>query len=202
MVNPTIQSIQTMAVFVGEECTCIPMLKDLREGYYVTMPAKLKQHDREKGYAVVNISLENAKRIFGMYKLPSFIFIHFSDNNETESEYWEIENVHAPYDKRNNLYVKKENTCEWKDESGKMGCYSVIGNEFQYSVSVSMLDNIRAMLKDRLLQIVASEERNGRNVSANDLLDFSISRVGMAAYLRRKAINYNIINNINQYGSK
>ena len=69
-------------------------------------------------------------------------------------------------------------------------------------MSASMLESIREMLKDRLLQIVASEERNGRNVSANDLLDFSIFRVGMAAYLRRMAINYNIINNINQYGSK
>lgn len=201
MVNSTIQSILTMAVFVGGEYTCIPLLKDLREGYYVTIPAKLKSYDKENGYAVVNISLESAKRILGMYKLPSFIFTHLSDNKETESEYWEMANVHAPYDKRNNLYVKKEDTCEWEDESGKRDCYSVIGNKFHYSVSASMFESIREMLKDRLSQIVASEERNGRNVSANDLLNFSIFRVGMAAYLRRKTINNNIINNISQHGS-
>ena len=202
MVDSTIQSILTMAVFVGGEYTCIPLLKDLREGFYVAIPAKLKSYDKENGYAVVNISLESAKRILGMYKLPSFIFTHLSDNNETESEYWEIENIHAPYNKRDNLYVKKEDTCEWKDESGTRGYYAVIGNLFEYSIKASLFEAVRTMLSDRLLQIVASEERYGKKVSANSLLYFSIFRVGMAAYLRRMAINYNIINNINQYGSK
>lgn len=191
-----------MVIFVGDKGTCIPLLKDLQEGYYVTIPAELKQQlDKEKANAVINISLDNAKRILGMYKQPSFIFTHLSDNNETESEYWEIENVHAPYDKRKNLYVKKEDTCGWKDESGIRGCYAVIGNLFECSVKASMFEAVRAMLYDRLSQIVASEERNGRNVSANDLLDFSIFRVGMAAHLRRKTINNNIINNISQHGS-
>lgn len=202
MVNTIFQAIKAMVIFIGDMGTCISSLKNLQEGYYVTIPAEPKQHDRENGYAVANISLENTKRVHEIYKLPSFISTHLSDNNEKESEYREIKNIHTPYNKRDNLYVKKEDTCEWKDESETRAFYAVIGNLFEYSIKASLFETIRKMLYDRLSQIVASEERSERNVSANDLLEFSISRVGIAAYLRKMTINYNIINKINQYGSK
>lgn len=195
-----IQEIKTMAVFTGDESTCKSLLKGLQEGYYVTIPAWLKAHDIGTAYAVINISFEKAKIVFGKCKLPSFVFTHLIGNKEMSSEYWETADCCVPYNKRNNPYVKKEETDGWKDESGTKDSYTVIGSKFQYSVSASMLEAVRAMLYDRLVQIEVSEGKHGRNVDADYLLDYSIYRVGMTAYLRRKAINNNIINNINQYG--
>lgn len=196
-----VQEIKTMVVFAGEEGTCKSLLKGLQEGYYVTIPAWLKSHDIGTAYAVINISFERAKIVFGKCKLPSFVFTHLIEDNSICSELWETVDCCVLYDKGSNPYVKKEETSEWKFESGTEGRYTVIGSKFQYSVSASMFEAVRAMLYDRLVQIEVSEKKHGRNVDADYLLDYSIYRVGMTAYLRRKAINNNIINKINQHGS-
>lgn len=190
-----------MAVFAGDEGTCKSLLEGLQEGYYVVIPARLMAHDTRTAYAVINISFEYAKRVFGKCKLPFFVFTHLIGNKEMSNEYWGTVDCCVPYNKRNNPYVKKEETCEWIDESGTKDRYTVIGNMFHYSVSATVFENVRTMIYDRLTQIVASGRKRGRNINAYYLLDSSINRIGIDAYLRRKAINNNIIKKINQHGN-
>lgn len=198
-------AIKTIAVFTGEnpnsqqatsafnKKTNHSLLKDLKEGNYVIVPAIGKFGNAEHPYAVLNISIDTAAILCGKYEQTSFVFSTLQDNGTIHSEYWEKANTELPYNKDTNNYVKKDETDTWEDKSDASDYYTVIGNKFKYSIPFSIFENVNRQISRNLKDIVEYEMRKGYPITESQLLDFSMNKVGMAAYLRRKAINKDVV---------
>ena len=165
------------------------LLKDIKDGGYAYVPAEGRFGNVERPYAVFNMSIDAAKYYCGKYQQTSFIITMLSNDNKVHSEYWEKANTDMPYSKHNNDYVKKDECDEWVDMSDATDYFTVIGGKFKYSIPFSIFESTSRLFTDNIKRMIVSESRKNKVVlTENDILDFSINRVGMSAYLRRKAI--------------
>ena len=92
---------------------------------YAYVPAKGMLDEQKELFVVLNISIDDAKKLCGQYKRSSFVCSEFLDNGTLRSEFWEKEDVGIPYHKKDNGYVKKEERndgemIEFADASGNL----------------------------------------------------------------------------------
>lgn len=92
--------------------------------------------ERKELFAVLNISIDDAKKLFGQYKRSSFVFSEFLDHDTIRSVFWEKENTDIPYHKKDNGYVNKEERYDGEMvEFAYAPCNLVVsGNNFLYRI--------------------------------------------------------------------
>lgn len=173
------------------------LLKDIKNGGYTYVPAMGKfGGNTEKPYAIFNMSVDTAKIISGQYQQTSFVFTELLEDSSIHSEYWEKLDINAPYDKKNNDCVKKDECNEWIDMANADDNFTIVGNKFKYSIPFPIFENVNRILSNNIQRILDEEKNRGnKTINTKDVLDFSINRVGMSPYLWRKAITRGFYNN-------
>ena len=166
-----------------------PLLKDIKDGGYAYVPAKGRFGNLEKPYAVFNMSIDAAKYYCGKYQQTSFVVTSLLDAGGVHSEYWEKSDEMMPYNKQTNDYIKKDECDEWIDMADVTDNFTVIGDKFKYSKPFSIFESVNELFCGNIQEMINDElARGGKVLNENAILDFAINRIGMPAYLRRKAI--------------
>ena len=105
------------------------------------------------------------------------------------SEYHEKFDKSLPFNKKTNNYVKKDECDTWEDVSNADDDFTIIGEKFKYSIPFPMLNTVNETICENLRRAVAVEkERGNKTINENNLLDFTINRVGQSPYLWRKTL--------------
>ncbi len=162
------------------------------------MPAKGMLDEQKELFVVLNISIDSAKKLCGQYKRSSFVFSEFFDNGTLRSELWEKEDVGIPYHKKDNGYVKKEESNDGKmigftDASGNL---VVSGKQFQYRIPFGVIERANSLFSANIKHLieVAKRKWNG-NEYEDSIMDHVIYHVGMSPYLWRKAVTRGFYDN-------
>ena len=166
------------------------LLKDIKNNRYAYVPAIGKFGDNpENPYAVFNMSVDTAKILCGRYQQTSFVFTQLLDDGSIHSEYWEKKDKIAPYDKRNNDYVKKDECDEWIDMAAADDNFTIVGNKFKYQIPFSIFESVNNLFANNMKHMIDVERRRCSQILTEDkIMDFTINRVGMSPYLWRKGL--------------
>lgn len=171
---------------------------DIKSGGYTYMSAKGMLDEQKELFVVLNISIDDAKKLSGRYKRTSFVFSEFLDNGTMRSEFWEKEDVGIPYHKKDYGYVKKE-----KRNEGKMIEFTdapdnlvVSGKQFQYRIPFGVIERANRLFSANIKHLieVAKRKWNG-NEDEDSIMDHIIYHVEMSPYLWRKAVTRGFYDN-------
>ena len=125
----------------------------------------------------------------GKYQQTSFVYSELKDDSSIHSEYHEKFDKSLPFNKKTNNYVKKDECDTWEDVSNADDDFTIIGEKFKYSIPFPMLNTVNETICENLRRAVAVEkERGNKTINENNLLDFTINRVGQSPYLWRKTL--------------
>lgn len=165
------------------------LLQAIKMGGYKYVPAIGQFYGNpEHPYAIFNMSLDTAKILCGRYQQTSFVWSELTDG-EIHSEYWEKQDVSAPYNQHENDYIMKDDCETWMDQSDAEDGFTIIGKKFKYSIPFSIFESLNYTFGKNLQNIVEQERRRGnRTITESKILDFAINRVGQSPMLYRKAI--------------
>ena len=174
------------------------LLGDIKSWMYAYVPAKGMLDEQKELFVVLNISIGEAKKLCGQYKRSSFVFSEFLDNGTIRSELWEKEDADIPYNKKDNGYVKKEESNDGKmigftEASGNL---VVSGKQFQYRIPFGVIERANSLFSANIKHLieVANRKWNG-NEDVDSIMDHVISHVGMSPYLWRKAVTRGFYDN-------
>lgn len=191
--------IKTMAVFTAENPDSVSIPQDdtfltVLKKNFITFRVRGHFGNIENPYMVLNISAESASRYCGRFQQTSFVYHNFNDDGSLYGEYWEKRNVNAPYDKKDNPYIKKDESKEWLSHEDAEDSYTIIGSNFRYEIPFSVLNETDDAINENLGRIVESLKKKGCIASKNTLLEFSIHRVGPTPFIYRQWIYKGLIN--------
>ena len=165
------------------------LLSDIKNGGYAYLPALGRFGNTERLYAVFNMSVNSAMILCGKYQQTSFVYSELKDDSSIHSEYHEKFDKSLPFNKKTNNYVKKDECDTWEDVSNADDDFTIIGEKFKYSIPFPMLNTVNETICENLRRAVAVEkERGNKTINENNLLDFTINRVGQSPYLWRKTL--------------
>ena len=174
------------------------LLGDIKSWMYAYVPAKGMLDEQKELFVVLNISIGEAKKLCGQYKRSSFVFSEFLDNGTIRSELWEKEDADIPYNKKDNGYVKKEESNDGKmigftEASGNL---VVSGKQFQYRIPFGVIERANSLFSANIKHLieVANRKWNG-NEDVDSIMDHVIYHVGMSPYLWRKAVTRGFYDN-------
>ena len=177
---------------------CRSLIDDIRCWGYAYVPAKGMLDEQKELFVVLNISIGEAKKLCGQYKRSSFVFSEFLDNGTIRSELWEKEDADIPYNKKDNGYVKKEESNDGKmigftEASGNL---VVSGKQFQYRIPFGVIERANSLFSANIKHLieVANRKWNG-NEDVDSIMDHVIYHVGMSPYLWRKAVTRGFYDN-------
>lgn len=146
---------------------------------------------QEKLYAVLNMSVDTAKTLCGLYQRTAFVFSKMKDDGSVLSEFWEKEDIEIPSHKRSNGYVMKEkgNGEEMPVITDASDNMVVTGKHFQYKIPFGEIERTNRLFSDNVKHMieVAKRKWNGKENEAG-ILDHIISHVGMSPFLYREAV--------------
>lgn len=163
------------------------LLKDIKNNRYAFVPAIGRFGDNsENPYAVFNMSVETAKFLCGRYQQTSFVFTQLLADGSIHSEYWEKKITDAPYDKKNNDYVKKDESNEWIDMTNADDNFTIVGNKFKYQIPFSIFESVNSLFTNNMRYMIEVERKRGDSlINEEKILDFTINHVGNSPYLWR-----------------
>ena len=142
----------------------------------------------EHPYAVFNMSVDTAKILCGRYQQTSFVFSKLKDGI-IHSEYYEKKYPELKYNKRTNNYIKKDECDTWDDMSDANDKFTVIGKKFKYSIPFEMFNTVNEGICENLNRLESFQRKYGNDsITTEEVLDFTINRVGYTPYLWRKAV--------------
>jgi hypothetical protein len=170
------------------------LLSTLKQGGYACVPAVGQfGNNKERPYAVFNMSLGTAKNFNGRYQQKSFIYSQLNDDGSIHSEYWEKEDTEKPYNKHHNDYIMKDQCDEW-DMSDAEDMFTVVGKNFKYSIPFSIFADTYEAISNNASALVEQERRrsNGTTINEDRLIDMTINQVGYSPCLWRKALTRGI----------
>jgi hypothetical protein len=165
----------------------------LRGACYECIPA-VDEHDQSgHSYLVVNISRNNAKRLFGKRGLPSFVFVEFNNDGSTHCEYLEKQNTDERYHYKENDFIVIEDSCQLETPSETGGMFKFVGEHFRFSAPLSVLIPIDDAIYSNICRLLRKleKEMNGENVET--ILEFAINRVGFTPAMYRQAITRSLL---------
>lgn len=164
------------------------LLSKIKSSGYAYVPAQGKFGNVENPYAIFNMSRETAKMLSGEFQQTSFVYSELLDNGTLHSEYWEKMDVSAPYNKKDNDYVKKDESDRWIDMSDADDFFTIIGNKFKYTIPFSIFENVNRVISNNIKKMIIKENKRGKNsLTENNVLNFMMKGVGISPYLWRKA---------------
>lgn len=195
-------NIKSLVVFTAEnpDSTELPrsenkklnksLLNTIKSGGYKYVPAIGQFYGNpEHPYVVFNMSLDTAKHLCGHFQQTSFVWSELMDDGNIHSEYWEKQDVSAPYNPRENDYVVKDECNDWLDQYDAEDGFTAVGKKFKYSIPFSIFKSLNENFGKNLKRIVESERLRGNTtITENKILNFSINRKGQSPMLYRKAI--------------
>ncbi len=169
------------------------LLSDLKQGGYAYVPAIGQFGNAERPYAVFNMSRNTAKVLSGRYQQTSFVYSQLNDDGSVHSEYWEKECKDEPYNRHHNDYILKDKSDEWEDMTDAEDYFTVVGNNFKYSIPFSIFVNTNEAISNNA-SILVEQASLKRGVVDNEdrLIEWTIEGVGMSPYLWRKALTRGI----------
>ena len=171
------------------------LLSTLKQGGYACVPAVGQfGNNKERPYAVFNMSLGTAKFLNGKYQQTSFIYTQLNDDGSIHSEYWAKEYENEPYNKHHNDYIMKDQCDEWEDLADAENDFTVVGKNFKYSIPFSIFADTNEAISNNASALVEQERRrsNGTTINEDWLIDRTINGVGFSPYLWRKALTRGI----------
>lgn len=154
------------------------LIKALKEGRYLVVPAKGKFGNTENSFAVINISLEATKVYCGKFQQTSFVFTELNGDTIV-NYYYEKEDTEKPYSKVYNPYVLRDTAEGYTDMSDAEDYFTVIGDRFKFSIPFPSLSECATTIEKNYLNEDNKKYFNGK--SLNDCIDFTINRVGVAS---------------------
>ena len=163
------------------------LLKDLKGGNYVIVPAIGRFGNDEHPYAVINMSKDTAKYLCGKYQQTSFIYSEFADDGKVMSEYWEKKDSEQPYNSNMNPYVLKDTCEEWEDLNGAEDNFTIIGRKFKYSIPFSIFNEIDDTISENISRMISFKAKHGVPMTRSGIL-YMLEGVGYAPANYRKAI--------------
>lgn len=165
------------------------LLSDIKNGGYAYVPALGRIGNTEHLYAVFNMSVNSAMILCGKYQQTSFVYSELKDDGSIHSEYFEKLDTTLPFDNETNHYAKKDECDTWDDMSDADDYFTVIGNKFNYSIPLPIINTVNETICDNLGRAVAIQKECGsKTINESELLDFTINRVGQSPFLWRKAL--------------
>ena len=167
------------------------LLGDIQSWRYAYVPANGMLDKQEKLYAVLNMSVDTAKTLCGLYQRTAFVFSKMKDDGSVLSEFWEKEDIEIPSHKRSNGYVMKEkgNGEEMPVITDASDNMVVTGKHFQYKIPFGEIERTNRLFSDNVKHMieVAKRKWNGKE-NEDSILNHTINGVGMSPYLWRKAM--------------
>ena len=167
------------------------LLGEIQSWRYVYVPANGMLDRQEKLYAVLNISVDMAKTLCGIYQRTAFVFSKMMDDGSMLSEFWEKKDIGIPYHKRSNGYVMKEkgNGEDMPVISDASDNLVVTGKHFQYKNLFGEIERANSLFSDNVKHMieVARRKWNGTE-NEESIMNHTINGVGMSPYLWRQAV--------------
>lgn len=199
--NRGLNAIRNIAVFTAENPDSQEMprqfnkninktLKNaLKDAQYTIIPCRgVFYGNKERPFAVVNISKETASFYCGQFQQTSFVYSEFN-NGKVYSEYWEKSDDHAPYDKKNNPYVCKDTCDTWIDQTNADDGYTIVGNKFKYSIPFSIFNEVNERIIKNIRKLLIKENKDITPRNIINEIKFGYERCGYPAYRRRQVCN-------------
>lgn len=164
------------------------LLKDIKNNRYAYGPTIGKFGDNpENPYAVFNMSIDTAKVLCGRYQQTSFVFTQLLNDGSIHSEYWEKKDTIAPYDKKNNDYIKKDECNEWIDMTDADDNFTIVGEKFKYQIPFSIFEEVNTLFTNNMKHMIEVEKTRGNNtINEEKILDHIIKNVGMSPHIWRE----------------
>ena len=162
-------------------------LSIIKSGGYACVPAMEKRGNFDSPYAIFNMSLDVAKKMFGKYQQTSFVYSVLNEDGMIHSEYYSKQDPTLPYNKQANDYIKNDECDTWEDTSKADGNFTVIRKEFKYTIPYKTLYAINDAICENLKRMVSVEKHRGNHsITEEKALEYTINGVGLSSYLWRK----------------
>jgi hypothetical protein len=194
-------AIRSIAFFSNEKHEVIPSPKHkkkdiddrdlpeiLRGACYKCIPIANGQDHSGHSYLVVNISRNNAKRLFGKRGLPSFVFVEFNNDGSTHCEYLEKQNTDERYHYKENDFIVIEDSCQLETPSETGGMFKFVGEHIRFSAPLSVLIPIDDAIYSNICRLLRKLEKEMNDENVETILEFAINRVGFTPAMYRQAI--------------
>ena len=144
----------------------------------------------EHSYIVFNIKQEAAAKITGKFEQTSFFYCYPDGKGNITNEYWEKKDTKAPYNSVKNPYEFINKTTKVHNEKDADDFYSVIDNDYKYSIDCEVFAKANDKLEEGLNKL--RSQFNLVNESNDDLLDYIYNKTGMKAGAYKKVVFENI----------
>lgn len=144
----------------------------------------------EHSYIVFNITQEAAAKITGKFEQTSFFYCYPDGEGNIVNEYWAKKDTTAPYNSVKNPYVFINKTTKVHNEKDAEDFYSVINNDYKYSIDCEVFVKANDKLEEGLNNL--RSQFNLVNESNDDLLDYVYNKTGMKAGAYKKIVFGNI----------
>ena len=169
------------------------LLQILKDACYECIPVVDEHGCSSHSYLAINISRDNAKRVFGKGGLTSFIFTEFNKTGITHSEYWEKQNVEERYHCKDNDFVIREESEQLKWYSDVEDKYSVIGERFRFSVPWSVLLPIDDSMYSNICRLLRNLKKDVNSENVETILEFAVNRIGFTPTMYRQAVTRSLL---------
>ena len=144
----------------------------------------------EHSYIIFNITQEAAAKLAGKFEQTSFFYCYPDDEGNMVNEYWQKTDTKAPYNSVKNPYEFINKTSKVHNQKDAEDFYSVIDNDYKYSIDCEVFDKANDKLEEGLNNLRL--QFNLVNESNDDLLDYIYNKTGMKAGAYKKVVFENI----------
>lgn len=144
----------------------------------------------EHSYIIFNITQEAAAKLAGKFEQTSFFYCYPDEKGNMVNEYWQKTDTNAPYNSVKNPYEFINKTSKVHNQKDAEDFYSVIDNDYKYSIDCEVFDKANDKLEEGLNNL--RSEFNLVNESNDDLLDYIYNKTGMKAGAYKKVVFENI----------
>ena len=154
---------------------------DLKAAHIIFIPIQGHYSGNiENSYLLFNVCIDEIKNLAGKYEQTSFFYSYPSEDGDLISEYWEKTNINEPYNKNKNDYKFINKTTSWKNEKSAKDNYTIIGNDFKYTINPEVFEPIDKKISENLNKI---------NEDHNIILEWICNRIGQKANYYKEIIN-------------
>lgn len=123
----------------------------------------------EHSYIIFNITAEVAAKLAGKFEQTSFFYCYPDGNGNMVNEYWAKQDTKQPYDSVKNPYIFINKTTKIHNEKDAEDFYSIIDNDYKYSIDTSVFVKADAALQESIENL--RKEFNLIEESNDDILD-------------------------------
>jgi hypothetical protein len=161
--------------------------KDLKRNNIAYIPIKGKfGGNTENTLLLINPTVETLTYYAGRFEQTSFFYCT-NNNGKTVAEYWEKQDPTRPFDKKDNPYIKINDTDIFIKLSKDAEEYTIIGDDFKFVIDASVFDRVHESLEHNLNMLCESNQE-----SAEYYLYMATNMTGQKASICRAKLYGNI----------